>query len=240
MKLTHLIPILLLASCSTDIAESPITPRSQDYITYNPPTSCKGQPVTVTFNNGYNNNCGVSRIHQRINNVWTVVQEGIPDHGVIKYSFTPPSSGTYRFRGTWNKSGKNCQGENIRPIEEEPLEVVEDCCREYFSVTPICNSGRECPYGVEIHLMTTIDNWFSITGVLPAGYSFCGLYDEYGTIIQEYSGNVMVIVGDFPRCVDGFFYAYFDAPVEPISFGSWTVKDMQQVWYQVNVGPCGL
>lgn len=238
MKLAHFMPILLLAACNIDPAEAPITSRSINYITYNPEKACTGQPVTVSFNNGYNNNCGVSRIQQRINNVWTVVKEAVPQNGIISYSFTPQHPGSYRFRASWNKSGKDCPGENLKFVEEEPLEVNDDCCRDHFTVTPICNTGRECPYALEIHFMTSVENWISITGILPPGYSFCGLYDEYGNIIQEYSGNVMQISGDFPACVDGFFYAYFDAPVLPVSFGTWMVKDMQQVLYQVTVPSC--
>lgn len=240
MKTIHLIPFILLASCSTEIAEPTLTLRSEDYITYNPTTPCIGQEVTVTFDNGYNNNCGVSRIQQRINGIWTIVKEDVPLNGIIKYSFTPSAAGSYRFRGSWNKAGKNCHGENLKHVEEEPLVVIEDCCRDFFTATAVCNPEKECPYAVELHFMTTIENWIAIVGQLPEGYEFCGLYDELGNIIEEYSGNVMQIVADFPACTEGIFFAYFNSPVTPATFGNWMVKDMQEVLYQVEVAPCRL
>src|SRR5688500_8668449 len=107
MKPHYLIPLIFITACSTEISETSIILRSVDYITYNPLVPCTGQEVAVTFNNGYNNNCGVSRIQQRINDIWKVVWEGTPQNGLLTYSFTPQTSGSYRFRGTWNKTGKN-------------------------------------------------------------------------------------------------------------------------------------
>src|SRR5687767_10268484 len=239
MKTIYLIPFILFTSCSTELSEPAITLRSADYITYNPERPCTGQEVTVTFDNG-NNNCGVSRIQQRINDNWITVKEGTPQDGILTHSFTPQSPGSYRFRASWNKSGKNCSGENIKPLEEEPLVVVEDCCRDYFTATAVCDTARECAYGVELHFMTTIENWISITGQLPDGYEFCGLYDEFGNIIENYSGNVMQIIVDVPACNEVIFYAYFSVPVQPGTFGTWMVKDMQEVLYQVEVAPCEL
>ena len=239
MKPAHLIPILLLVSCSTDIAELPITLRSDiNYITYNPEIACTGQPVTVTFNNGYQNNCGISRIQQRINNIWTVVKEDIPQDGIISYSFTPHTAGNYRFRASWNKSGKNCPGENIKHIEEDPLGVVDGCCRDYFTVNAICDSGRDCPYGLEFNMMITMDNWLTLIGQLPAGYEFCGLYDEFGNIVEEFSGNTFEIGGDFYACTAIKFYIYFNTPVNPPVFGSWMLKDMNGVLYRVEPEGC--
>ena len=238
MNPLYLTPLIFIIACSTEISETTIISRSVDYITYNPSAPCTGQEVTITFNNGYSNNCGVSRIQQRINDVWKVVYEGTPHEVKISYSFTPQSPGSYRFRGSWNKTGKNCPGENIKAVEEEPLYVVDNCCRDFFTATAICNSDRECPYAVEIHFMTSVENWIAIVGKLPEGYEFCGLYDEYGNIIEEVTGNVIQIVADFPACVEGIFFAYFTGPDRPYSFGSWMVKDMQEVLYQEEVEPC--
>ena len=238
MKTLQIFSLIFLVSCSVEIPEPPLMSRSGNFITYNPLTACTGQEATATFNNGYANNCGTSQIQQRINETWITVIEDIPNDGLLTYSFIPLASGNYRFRASWNKSGKDCPGENIKPFEEDPLEVVNDCCRDYFSVTAICDPARECTYGLELHFMTTIDNWISITGQLPEGYEFCGLYDGFGNIIEVYAGNVMEIVADFPACVDGLFYAYFMAPVYPPSFGSWTVKDMHEILYRVEPAPC--
>ena len=238
MKPLYLIPLIIITACSTEITEPSINLRSVDYIIYNPLAPCIGQEVTITFNNGYNNNCGVSRIQQRINDVWKVVYEDTPQDGKIKYSFTPPSSGSYRFRGSWNKTGKNCPGENIKPVEEEPLYVVDNCCRDFFTATAVCDSRGDCPYAVELHLMTSVENWIAIIGKLPEGYEFCGLYDEYGNIIEDITGNLIQIVADYPACTEGIFFAYFNGPGRPQSFGSWMVKDMQDVLYQVQVEPC--
>lgn len=238
MKPLLLIPLIIITACSTEISEPSIILRGVDYITYNPVTPCTGQQVTVTFNNGYNNNCGVSKILQRINDVWKVVCEDVPQNGILKYTFTPASSGSYRFKASWNKTGKNCSGDNIKPVEEEPLYVIDNCCRDFFSATAVCNSDKACPYGIELHFMTSIENWISIIGKLPEGFTFCALYDDYGNIIENYSGNVMQISADFPACIEGIFYAYFDGPGRPQSFGLWTVEDMHEVLYQMQALPC--
>lgn len=238
MKTLQIFSLIFFASCSVELPETPLMLRSGDYITYNPLTGCVGQEATVIFDNSYGNNCGTSRIQQRINETWTTVSEDIPYNGILAYSFVPQAPGSYRFRASWNKSGRDCPGENIKPFEEDPLEVVEDCCRDYFTVTAICDPARECPYGLELHFMTTIDNWISIIGQLPDGYEFCGLYDGDGLIIEEYSGNLMEIIADVPACMEFFLYAYFNAPVDYPTFGSWTVKDMHEILYRVDPAPC--
>ena len=238
MKTLLTISCLFLLSCTMETAEPQLVLRG-DYITYSQMPACTGQEVTVTFDNGYGNNCGTSRLQQFINGNWITVVEAEPEDGIITYSFIPAAPGAYRFRASWNKSGKNCDGDNIRPFEEDPLEVVEDCCRDYFTVTSICDESRDCLYGLEIHLMTTMENWISITGQLPEGYNFCGLYDENGNIIYDHAGNVIEIVGDFFPCFDVKFYVYFSAPVELPSFGVWTVMDMHEMLYKVEPEPCG-
>ena len=238
MKNFQIFILVLFASCTMDLQEQPLMLRSGDYITYSPLTPCLGQEVTVTFDNGYGNNCGISRIQQRINDTWETVNENIPVNGLLTYTFLPPIPGTYRFRASWNRSGKDCPQENIRAFEEDPLQVEEDCCRDYFTATALCDSLRECPFGLEFHFMTTMDNWISIIGLLPEGYEFCGLYDEYGNIVEEYSGNLMEIVADIPACTEFLFQVYFNAPVRFPSFGSWQVKDMHEILYLLEPPPC--
>src|SRR5688500_1075881 len=124
MKTCPLFILLCCVSCEVELPEETIMPRSGNHITYNPLTPCNGEEVTVTFDNGYANNCGTSRIQQFINNHWTTVCEGIPVDGLLTYTYTP-TPGIYRFRASWNKSGKNCQHPNIKNLEEDPLEVFE-------------------------------------------------------------------------------------------------------------------
>jgi hypothetical protein len=196
-----------------------------------------GQQVTVTFNNGNNNNCGTSKI-QFYRNGWITVEEGTPVNGIISYTFTPSYEGNYRFRASWNKSGKFCTGESMKFFEEDPLVVHRDCCRDYFTATAVCDDSRQCPFGLEFHINMTMDNWISLTGILPLGYNFCGLYDEFGNIVEEFSGNVLEIGGDFYACIDVKFFVYFTAPTAHPTFGSWTVIDMHGTLYHEEPSPC--
>jgi hypothetical protein len=237
MKTLLIFSLIFFVSCSIELTEPQLSLRS-DYITYNPQVGCVGQEVTVTFDNGYGNNCGTSRIQQHINGAWITVIEEVPQNGIITHAFVPGAPGNYRFRASWNKSGKFCNQENIKPFEEDPLQVERDCCQDYFTATSICDEARECPYGLEFHFMTTMDNWISITGHLPEGYSFCGFYDEYGNIIENYSGNTIELIWDVYACIDLKFFVYFTAPTEHPSFGTWTVMDMHGVLYESEPQPC--
>lgn len=238
MKTFQIFILIFFASCTLELQDHSLTLRSSDYITYSPSTPCAGQEVTVTFDNGYGNNCGISRIQQRIRNTWVTVRDGVPQNGILTYSFIPTMPGIYRFRASWNKTGKDCPQENIKALEEDPLQVVEYCCYDYFTATAVCDSLRECPFGLEFHFMTTMDNWITIIGVLPAEYEFCGLYDNYGNIVEVRTGNIMEIVADVPACTDFFFYVYFNAPVQLPSFGIWEVKDMHGMLYHLEPPPC--
>ena len=237
MKIPLIISFIFLLSCSEDLPELQIRSRA-DYISYNPAISCAGQIVTVTFNNGYGNNCGTSKLQQFINGNWVTVEQDIPVNGIITHTFTPHVAGTYRFRASWHKAGKYCEGESIKPFEEDPLMVTDDCCRDYFTATAVCNLSHQCPYGVEFHFNTSMDNWITIIGNLPAGYSFCGLYDEFGNIIETFSGTHLEIGGDFYACYDVKFFAYFTTSDSRPSFGTWMVKDMSGVLYTVQPDPC--
>ena len=237
MKAPLIFSFILLISCSEELSEPQLSLRT-DYITYNPATGCAGQKVTVIFNNGYSNNCGRSKLQQFIGGVWLTVLEDVPVNGIVTYTFTPLLPGEYRFRAAWNRSGKDCTEDNIRPFEEDPLIVERNCCQDLFTVTAICESQNECPYGVEIHFSSTVDNWIAIIGELPAGYSFCGLYDENGAIITTLSGNTFEVSGDFYACQDITLFVYFRTTDLLPSFGNWMVKDMQEVLYRLQAEPC--
>lgn len=237
MKTPLIFSLIFLLSCSEQLSEPQLTQRG-DYISYNPSIGCPGQPVKVIYNNGYGNNCGRSRLQQFIGGVWLTVMEEIPVNGIITYTFTPHIAGEYRFRASWNRTGKNCPEENIRPFEEDPLIVENACCQDLFTVTSICDPLNICPYGLEIHFNTSVDNWIAIVGELPAGYSFCGLYDENGAIIETLSGNTVMISGDFVACQEVVLFVYFRSTDLLPSFGNWTVKDMQEVLYRIEAEPC--
>lgn len=237
MKTPLFISLIFLLSCSEDVPELQLQSRA-DYITYNPSPGCVGQEVTVSFDNGYGNNCGTSKIQQFINEKWVTVEQDIPLHGMITHTFVPHLAGEYRFRASWNGNGKHCEYESIKFFEEDPLIVDVDCCRDYFTATAICNLDRPCQYGIEFHFKTSIDNWVALIGDLPSGYSFCGLYDEFGNIIENYSGSHLEISGDFYACYDVTFFVYFSTSEIPPSFGTWMLKDMQGVLYNVRPEPC--
>lgn len=237
MKTPLILSFIFLLSCSDELPELRITPRS-DYITYSPGIGCVDQEVTVTFNNGYGNNCGTSKLQQFRNGNWHTVAQATPQNGMITYSFFPGVAGEYRFRASWNKTGKDCNGENIKPFEEDPLVVENDCCTDYFTATGVCNISHHCQYGVEFHFSTSVDNWIAIIGQFPEGYELCGFYDEFGNIIEVYSGNHIEISGDFYACMDIKFYVYFNSRDTSPSFGTWMVKDMQGVLYNVLATPC--
>ena len=69
MKTLLTISCLFLLSCTMETAEPQLVLRG-DYITYSQMPACTMQEVTVTFDNGYGNNCGTSRLQQFINGNW--------------------------------------------------------------------------------------------------------------------------------------------------------------------------
>ena len=217
---------LILMSCNDEEVLQPIVPRTTDYISYNLNPGCVGQESIVTFDNGYNNNCGVSKIQERVNGQWMTVAEACPVNGIITYTFIPEISGSYRFRVSWIRTGKLCREDNIRFVEEEPLFIEDDCCQDYFTATALCETRNDCPYGIEFHLMITMDNWLTLVGQFPVGYNVCGIYAGDGTIIDNASGNTFSISGDFYACYDIEFVIYFETSDPDPVFGKWTIYDM--------------
>lgn len=238
-NLLLLVLVLILLSCNNEEVFEPILSRNTDYISYNFNPGCIGQESVVTFDNGYNNNCGISKIQERINGAWITVAEACPVNGIITYSFIPVISGSHRFRISWTRTGKLCREENIKYIEEEPLYIEGECCRDYFTATALCDSRLPCPYGIEFHIMLTMDNWLTLTGQFPAGYNVCGIYAGDGTIIDVASGNTFVISGDFYACFDVAFIVYFETSQPAPFFGKWTLMDMHgDIMYSVVPAPC--
>lgn len=231
--------VLFLLSCNNEEVFEPILSRSTDYISYNLNPGCIGQESVVTFNNGYNNNCGASKIQQRINGQWITVAEACPINGIITYSFTPVISGSYSFRVSWTRAGKLCREENIKFVEEEPLLIEEDCCRNYLTATALCDTRQPCPYGIEFHIMLTMDNWITLSGQFPVGYNVCSIFAGDGTIIDVASGNTFTISGDFYACYDVVFTVYFETSDPEPFFGRWTMIDMHgDVMYSITPAPC--
>ena len=231
--------VLILLSCNNEEVLEPILLRNTEYISYNLNPGCVGQESIVTFNNGYNNDCGISKIQQRINGVWITVAEACPINGIITYSFVPVISGSYRFRASWTRTGKICKEENIKYVEEEPLFIEDECCRDYFTATALCDTRHDCPYGIEFHIMLTMDNWITLTGEFPIGYNVCGIYAGDGTIIDVASGNIFSISGDFYACFDVEFIVYFETRDPNPFYGKWTVTEMHgNEMYSIIPSPC--
>ena len=129
----------------------------------------------------------------------------------------------------------------MKLIEEEPLFIEEDCCRDYFTATALCDTRNDCPYGIEFHLMITMDNWLTLVGQFPVGYNVCGIYAEDGTIIDVASGSTFTIGGDFYACFEVVFFIYFETSAPEPFFGKWTLLDMHgDEMYSVIPTPCNI
>lgn len=125
------------------------------YFTYSLDTVCLGEPVTVTFNNNYGNNCGTTQIQMSTDGgvTWAQVASGTPSNGVLNYTFTPAAIGNYDFRGRWNATGgPSCSntGANISFNAGRatfPVFVTNQCCETGFTGQAIsCGSAREAVY----------------------------------------------------------------------------------------------
>lgn len=125
---------------------------ANNYITYSLDEVCLGDPVTITFNNGYNNNCGNIALQMSFNGgTWVQVAMAAPVNGVLSYTFTPSAVGDYLFRGRWQASGgPSCSstGANIGwATATFPISVTDDCCEPGFTGEAIsCDNTREAVY----------------------------------------------------------------------------------------------
>lgn len=125
------------------------------YITYSDDLLCLGETLDVTFNNGYNNNCGNIQLQMSTDEgiTWVQVASGTPTNGSLIYSFIPPSADSYLFRGKWNATGgPSCSstGANIgftAGTATFAVIVSASCCETGFSGEAIsCDTTREAVY----------------------------------------------------------------------------------------------
>lgn len=127
---------LFLAGCQKD---EMLRPDSDDLVVtsrdaadadiyYSANPACLGDMVTVTFYNGTASaNCGQSRIQ-----IWgpgdSDWQDWLPNttpvNGEVSMSFTPATTGIYRFRGFSQSAGGGCTFENVNNFEDESLVVI--------------------------------------------------------------------------------------------------------------------
>lgn len=144
-------------SCHKEVPSDINIEKSQagDYIFYSQDEVCLGNEVTVTFDNGYNNNCGNAQLQVSTDggSSWIQVASGTPSNGQLVYSFLPNAAGSYLFRAKWNATGgPSCSntGSNISfnsATAAFPIVVVEDCCELGFSGEAIsCDNTREAVY----------------------------------------------------------------------------------------------
>ena len=110
---------LFLVSCQPEVIEpnnqistpiqwqSLLAVQAGNYISYSAAETCLGDPISVVFNNGYNNGCGNIQIQMSTDGgvTWVQVASGTPVNGTLTYTFTPSAAGSYLFRGKWNATG---------------------------------------------------------------------------------------------------------------------------------------
>ncbi|MEY3236656.1 MAG: hypothetical protein RI883_757 [Bacteroidota bacterium] len=165
--LSAILSVIVLYSCQQD----PITPnygnvamnqmpplsavQAGNYISYSALESCLGDPLTVVFNNGYNNSCGNIILQMSTDGgaTWAQVSSGVPTNGTLSYTFTPTAVGNYLFRGRWNATGgQACSstGANINfqaGTAAFPAIVTNNCCQLNFAGLAIsCDDTREAEY----------------------------------------------------------------------------------------------
>jgi hypothetical protein len=211
--LLYLLPLLLIG-CSKEEIE--IQPRISADLVFSTQTPCIWETLTVTFDNGYFNNCGTSRIEIYLDSTWVLLKQATPVNGIIQVNYIPSYLGTLKFRGTYLK--KSCKYPNTKVVEE--ISVTNGCCQVYFIAQNICNSDI-CQYGVEFFLRVDHDVYAIMTGTLQGG-DLCGFYDENNNIVVPMSGSLFLIEGDLYGCQVNHFYVYYNSPV-PIGT-SWGVR----------------
>lgn len=182
----------LIKSCQKDFPKDEHSFKSDasNYISYSADEICLGDAVTVTFDNGYNNNCGNMQIQMSSDGgeTWVQVAMGTPIGGILEYSFTPADEGYYLFRGKWNATGQGCSstGTNIsfaQSLTLFPLSVVSDCCELGFEgVAVSCDDTREVIYTF------TADEDMSFIKIQGGLTNFTG-----GDAVVEVSGGNLTI-----------------------------------------------
>lgn len=151
-----LIGAYVIKSCQKDSPTEPMALKSDasNYISYSEDEICLGEEVTITFDNGYNNNCGNIQLQMSTDGgeTWVQVAAGSPVNGVLEYNYTPSNEGYYLFRGRWTATGAGCSstGSNIsfaQSLTLFPLSVISDCCELGFTGEALsCDASREAVY----------------------------------------------------------------------------------------------
>jgi hypothetical protein len=114
---------------------------SGDYFDFSTLAPCPEEEITITFDNGYNNDCGNTQIQMSYNGGdWIQVALKSPVNGEVSYTFNVSENigDTYEFRGSWTATGgKSCSdtGENIKFENGTALDeiVVTECCVPGFN-----------------------------------------------------------------------------------------------------------
>lgn len=215
MKLLYLLPLLLLG-CTKD-EELLILPRSGADLIFSPQEPCIEEVITITFDNGFSNNCGSSKIEVMLPDGWVTLADRTPVDGLVHTTWTTGQTGDHQFRGSWRKKG-GCSGHNTKVIES--ITVNDNCCQNYFLSRSVC--GSICQYGVEFWLMVDQDVYAYMTGILPPEADLCGYYDENNNLVVPMSGNEFYIEGDLYGCQANHFFVYFNSPFPPTS--TWSVR----------------
>jgi hypothetical protein len=225
--LLYLLPLLLIG-CSKEEIE--IQPRISADLVFSTQTPCIWETLTVTFDNGYFNNCGTSKIEIYLDSTWVLLKQATPVNGIIQVNYIPSYLGTLKFRGVFQKKG-GCKEPNTKVTEE--ISVGNDCCQNQFIAQNICNSDI-CQYGVEFFLRVDHDVYAIMTGTLQGG-DLCGFYDENNNLVVPMSGSEFYIEGDLYGCQLNHFFVYYNSPV-PIGT-SWAVRFDGET-LSTNLQPC--
>lgn len=134
---------------------SPLALQAGNYISYSAAETCLGDPLTVVFDNGYNNGCGNIQIQMSTDGgvTWVQVASGTPVNGTLTYTFTPSTVGSYLFRGKWNATGGpgcSATGSNINfqnGTATFPAIVNNNCCQlSFFGDAISCDGTREAVF----------------------------------------------------------------------------------------------
>lgn len=176
----------LLPGCQKEIrnSEFAVTSTNATYITLSKEKVFIGEEVTVTFDNGYNNNCG--NIELQVSNdkgaTWKQLAMGSVSNGKMSYSFKAIYEGEYLFRGQWIANDQDCasSGNNISLVQGQasfPLIVEKETCGLSFE-----GSVQSCDQNKEVVL--TFSSPETIEDITIEG-SLNGFMGEYAEIYVD-------------------------------------------------------
>ena len=233
---------VLFNSCQKEILNNDLATRSaaNQFLSYSEDQICLGSEVTISFNNGYGNSCGMSTIQVSADggNTWSALGSGAPSDGIFSYTYALSAAGEYLYRAHYVSSGPGCSGSTIpfnQTVASFPLVVSANCCSTSFSgIALSCDDTREALFTF------TSEEALDFVRIQGGLTNFTGQDAEIivtgGDLsVQQWtpgtsSNRVIRLEGSVAACETVTILIRWNSTNgDPVITGSWTVKDANGV-----------